>query len=992
MLIAVLTAFVSVSAQRIIKGTVVEADTKEAIPMTTVRLLKTDSTLVKGVTSATNGAFSIEAPQDGKYLLQVSSLGYKTHMTSVTVADGKDVQLGTISLKTDAVVLKETTVTGQALKVTTREDTFIYNAAAYRTPEGSVVEELVKRLPGAKIDDDGNITINGKEVKKILVDGKEFMTGDTKTALKNLPTSIVDKVKSYDEKSDLSRISGIDDGEEQTVLDFGIKKGMNHGLITNTDLAIGTEDRYAARTMIAKFDSKMRLVGMGNANNTNDQGFGGRGGSFGRGRSGLQSSKMLGVNFNYEEKDKLKLDASLRWNHNDGDSRTKSSSENFVSTEGSFSNSLSQSYSSSNSWDARLRLEWKPDTMTTIMFRPNFTYSTSDGTTSSTSATFSDDPYNYVSDPLSDDAIASLDEDSLAVNYNTNKSITYSESKSVGGTLTLNRKLNSMGRNVTLQMTGNYGESESKSLSTNNVHLYKTLNAAGEDSTYQTNRFNTTPQKNWDYSVKATYSEPIMKATYLQFSYQFQYKYTRSERSTYDFSNLGEDYFDGLSPEYRGWGSYLTMLENPFEDYLDSDLSRYSEYKNYIHDIQVMMRIIRQKYNLNFGVTIMPQRTEFVQSYYGVSTDTVRTVVNVTPTLDFRWKISKVSQFRVRYRGSTSQPSMTDLLDIVDDSDPLNITMGNPGLKPSFTNNLRVFYNNYIQKRYKTIMANFNFSNTSNQVSNRVTYDTETGGRTTRPENVNGNWSINAGLLFTSAIDTTGHFNVSTDTRVQYTNSVGYVSLDGTSSQKNTTKRTVLTEQLTAGYRNDWLEVELNGSLEYDHSRNRIQSSSNLDTWKYVYGFNTNITFPWGTQLASDINMNSRRGYSDESLNTNELIWNVQVSHSFLRNKTLTVSLQIYDLLKQQSNFSRTVDAMSRRDTEYNAITSFGMIHAIYRFNMFGGRNAKRDMGPDGDGDDRRPGDGPGGEGPGGPPPGGGGGGGGRGGGGGGGFGGPGGF
>ena len=164
------------------------------------------------------------------------------------------------------------------------------------------MEELIKRLPGAKIDDDGNITINGKEVKKILVDGKEFMVGDTKTALKNLPTSIIEKVKSYDEKSDLARVSGIDDGEEQTVLDFGIKKGMNKGVISNADLAYGTKDRYAARAMAMRFKDNLRVFGFGSANNTNDRGFGGRGGRFGGGRRGLQSSKMLGVNFNYEEK------------------------------------------------------------------------------------------------------------------------------------------------------------------------------------------------------------------------------------------------------------------------------------------------------------------------------------------------------------------------------------------------------------------------------------------------------------------------------------------------------------------------------------------------------------------------------------------------------------------------------------------------------------------------------------------------------------------
>lgn len=233
------------------------------------------------------------------------------------------------------------------------------------------------------------------------------MTGDTKTALKNLPTSIIDKIKTYDEKSDLAKVTGIDDGEEQTVLDFGIKKGMNKGIIGNADASIGTHNRYAERLMVALFKDKSRVMLMGNANNTNDKGFpgGGGGGHFGGGLKGLNSSKMMGANFNYNRNKIFILDSSIRWNHSNGDVRTEQSTENFVSNIGSFSNSFNQNYTRSNSWDARLRMEWKPDTMTNIMFRPTIKYSTSDGLSSSTSASYNDDPYLYVTNPLSPESI-----------------------------------------------------------------------------------------------------------------------------------------------------------------------------------------------------------------------------------------------------------------------------------------------------------------------------------------------------------------------------------------------------------------------------------------------------------------------------------------------------------------------------------------------------------------------------------------------------------
>ena len=948
--IAIMAAAIPALGQRAITGKIVENASKEAMMMTTVKLMKTDSTLVKGLLTAENGTFSITAPTDGRYILKVTSVGYKDYTRNITVSGGKDVPLGTIALTADAIMLEGTTVTGHAAKVTLKEDTFVYNAAAYRTPEGSVVEELVKRLPGAQVDDDGKITINGKEVKKILVDGKEFMTGDTKTAMKNLPTSIIEKVKSYDEKSDLARISGIDDGNEQTVLDFGIKKGMKKGFFTNDDLAIGTKDRYAARLMGASMKDDLRVMGMGSANNVNDRGFSGRGGG---GRQGLNSSKMLGVNINYEKKDKLKIDGHVRWDHSDGDTRTKQATENFMSTAGSFSNRISQNYSRGNNWDTQMRIEWMPDSMTNIMFRPNFSYSTSDGVTMSRSATFNEDPYLYVNDPLSQQSLDELADNDVVVNSRNNNSISYNDSKKLGGSLQINRKLNNTGRNVTLRMSANYGETSSKSLSSNNVHLYQVKDILGLDSTYQTNRFNLTPQKNYNYSVRATYSEPILKATFLQFSYEFQYKYSKSERSTFDFSNLGENYFDGITPQFREWDQYLNRLDKPYTDYLDSDLSRFSEYKNYIHDIQLMLRVIRQAYNLNVGVTVMPQKTHFVQHYQGHNADTVRTVTNVSPMVNFRWKISKVSQLRFNYRGSTSQPSMTDLLDITDNSDPLNITMGNPGLKPSFTNRFFLRYNNYIQHRQQALGANINFSTTSNSISSKVTYDPETGGRITRPENINGNWDISGSVFYNMAIDTAGYFNVNTSTDIKYNHHVNYVSIDRKSdSQKNVTKSTSIHEKLAGSYRNEWIEFELNGTLTYNHARNALQPNSNLDTWQYSYGFNTSLTLPWGTGISTDFNMNSRRGFNDESMNTNELVWNAQISQSFLKGKRLTFSLQFYDLLHQQSTISRTINAMQRNDTEYNAITNFAMLHVIYKMNLFGGKAARQGM-REGPGNDR---------------------------------------
>lgn len=946
-----LTATALTAQNRLITGTLFDGELKETVPYAAVWLMNTDSTLVSGsgVTSDETGVFKLTAPKNGRYILRASYVGYKTIYQNVTMANDQDVNMGELEFVNETKLLKEVVVTGTPPKVVLKNDTFQYNAAAFRVPEGSTIEALVKRLPGAEVSDDGTIKINGKEVKKILIDGKEFMTGDTKTAMKNLPTSIINTIKAYDKQSDLSRVTGIDDGDESTVLDFGVKKGMNKGLFANVDLGIGTKGRYAERAMGAYFNDKFRIMAFGNANNVNDAGFGGRGGRFGAARQGLNSTKMLGLNLNYNNNKTFQWDGSIRWNHSDGDVNTKVSSENFVATQGSFSNSLSQRYTRSDSWDGRFRLEWTPDSMWNIMFRPNIRLSKNDGRTVSDRASFNADPYDYSDDPLSDEATTALDAAGLLVNKQQTTSVTYGDATSLGAMLQVNRKLSRNGRNLTLRVDGNYDDEDSKTFSTQDIQYFQLRNALGGDSTFQAYRYNLMPTKQWDYSLQATYSEPIARKTYLQFSYRYTYSFTKSDRSTYDFSDLPSGYFGSIAPAYRSWDSYLSQLTSPLDNYFDQGLSRYSEYKNQKHEIQAMLRMNQEKWRLNVGVMLQPQHSSYMQDYLGVHVDTVRNVVNWSPTLDFRYRFNKQSNLRINYRGSATQPSMTQLLDIVDNTNPQEIQMGNPGLKPSFTNRLRLFYNNYRQSHMQSIMTFLNFSTTRNAIGNSVSYDAVTGAQTVRPVNVNGNMDINAALMFNTSIDSAGVWNINTFTTAGLNRYASFLQLRGMADmEKNITKNLTLGERLSASYRNDWLEVELDGSLDYAHAKNNLQPASNLSTWQFSYGTNIGLTMPWNMTLSTDLHQQSRRGYNDASMNTNELIWNAQLAQSLLKGNALTLSVQFYDILHQQSSFSRAINSTRRTDTEYNSINSYVMFKASYRLNLFGGKNAHNDGPRDG--------------------------------------------
>ena len=914
-----------------VSGHVYDAELNEPMVQATVQLFRQrDSTFVGGTVTDLRGNFSVEAPTNGIFKLKISSVGYQTIEREVTLRRNQSQELGTLLMSSESVMLQEAVVTGRAAQVIVKKDTLVYNPDAYRTPEGSPIEELIKRIPGAEVDEDGNITINGRAVKKILLDGKEFMLGDVESALKNIPLSIIQNLKFYEQQSDQARITGIDDGEKETVLDFTVKKGMNRGYMTNLDIAGGTEHRYASRGMASSFTDNTRLVVLGNFNNKDEN-------AGWWNRRGLNARKMLGANLNYDDGEKLKIDANLRWNHRGGDNVNENASENFYSeTNRTFSNSYSKNMTRSNNWWGNVRVEWKPDSLTNILFRANGNTGTNDGTTTSASATFDADPYLYTSDPL-----ASLDPAGplgpYIVNHNRGENLTYGENKNTWAMLQFYRRLNPRGRSITLRVEGSLGDNDNRNASNNEVYLHRVKNQQGQDSTYFTARYSTTPSDNKGYVLSFLYSEPLWKGAHLQANYELRYNENKSDRQTYDFSHLPVNPFANIEAEYRDWDPWIGGLQ-PLDDYLDRNLSRYSEYKNYTHNIRLTLRHKQEEYDYNVGFLIQPQRSNFIQDYRGVYVDTIRNVTNLTPTFDFHYKFSDQENIWIQYRGDTRQPEMSQLLAITDDSNPLYITKGNPGLKPQFTNSLNVYYKNYIQKYKRSVVFYVNYRHIRNSISNMVRYNPETGGSISQPENINGNWNVNGGFTLNTALDSAAHWNVGTDTRLRYNNYVSYVAQRQADAAKNTTKTTNVNERLTASYRNDWLEVALDGQVNYQHSRNELQPSANLDTWQFTYGGQFLVRLPWDFEVSMNLHERSRRGYNDASMNTNELLWNGQISKPFLKSKSLIVALNFYDLLGQQSNYERWVNATGRSDTRYNSINSYAMLHIRYRLNMFGGK------------------------------------------------------
>lgn len=977
LLLTLLTAFMGVKAQDYkLSGTVVDSKTGEPLVFSTAALLGKDNTVQRGTMTDSLGRYNLALSNPGAYTLRISYIGYKTTTQKVNLNDPTNaLALDTIRLVSEENTLSTATVTATVARVQQIGDTTQFNAAAYRTPEGSTLEALVKQLPGVEVSDDGTIKWNGKTVSEFLINGKDFFKGDTKIAMKNIPTEMVSKIKAYDKKSDYAEQTGIDDGEETTVLDLTTKRELNESWITNADVAYGNHERYSGRVFISRFTDNSRITLIGNANNTGDRGFGGPRG-FGGG-SGLTANKSLGMDFTWDngkkrrEAGRFEIGGNARYSHSSSDLEQTSSTETFI-TPSSFSNSHNFSWSHSTNVNANLHLEWNPDSMTFINIRPEFSHSDSHSSSASQTATFNSDPYQYADDPLQaifNDSVNIYNIDSIAVNRNQRYSRSNSNSNSFGANLNLIRRLGSKGRNISFRASYNFSKGKTTNYAFSDIKYYN-----GTQGSIK-NQYTFTPNKNWNYSLRFGYVEPLGGKWFAELRYEYSYRYQDSRRSLYNLDQItGEDSTYYQTVESLG---HRPSEAEVMQDLLDSLNSQYATYKYTNHRVNIGVRYNSDKVRFNAGVSFNPQHTKMNYNRPAqLDTLITRRVFNVSPEVRLRYNFSRTNRLELNYRGSASQPTMTNLLDVVDDSDPLNISMGNPGLKPSWSNSLRAMYNAYNADKLAGMMAGIDFSQTSNSISNRIVYDNETGVTYSRPENINGNWNLNGRFMYNFAFGYDQKWSLTTFTNLGYTRNVAYVSNTATQSYirglvntyfgynyvhaisdkrsddykdifnnaestKNRAKTFSLGENLNLNYRTTYFDIGATGSLNYQNGRNSIQTNANLDTWQYSYGLTANATTDWGMSISTDIRMSSRRGYSDKNMNTNELLWNAQIAQSFLSNKALTLSVQFYDILHKQSNVSRSLSATMRSDSWSNAINSYFMVHLIYKLNIFGGKANK---------------------------------------------------
>lgn len=909
-----------------VTGQIVEEGVGDPIEQATVRLLSVkDSAMVGGVVSAKNGTFTLKNIKPGNYLLHVSFVGFN-HLYQPLNITGRvnPVKMGKLELSDGSIELGEAVVVGKAPEVTVKNDTVEYNADSYKVAEGSMLEDLLKKMPGVEVSSDGKVTVNGKEIKKIMVDGKEFFTNDPKVASKNLPAEMVEKIQVYDRKSDMTMMTGFDDGDEEATINLTVKPGMKQGWFGNAFAGYGSKDRYEGNAMVNRFVNNDQFTFMGGLNNTNNMGFsdlastmfsgmggGGRRFSGGGAGNGITSSGNAGLNFSKELSPKFTWSGNARYSHSDNDAKSKVRKESLISQDSTlleYSNTVTNPISDNVS--AEFRMEWKPDTLTNIIIRPEIGYSKSVST--GTELT---------------DVMAS-DMDTIRRINSTNDSD--GEGYDLSLRLEYSRKLNSRGRVFSASLSGGLSDSYSDE----DYYYQKEELVSGNDSILdQRIRYD---NSGFNYRAYLSWVEPLGRNNFLQFTYSISQQRQESLKNSYN-----KNYDDG---EYN-------LLDTAYSKNFRNDFISQRAGVNF--------KAQREKYNFTIGFNVDPSYSRS-ENFVGdtVLSEFSRNVINVSPTAQFNYMFNKRSNLRVWYNGRTSQPSMTQLQPVPDISDPLNTIIGNPDLKPTYTNNLSVRFHNFEPEKQTAFMVMANANYVLNDIVSSVEYSaTETGKKETTYKNVNGNYNGNIRAILNTPLKNK-KFSVNSMTFASYRNTNGF-----SNGEKNLNKQLSLSENAGIDFRSNVIDLGVNGSVSYSKTRNSLQSQNNLETFNYKVGGSTTIYFPYNFRLESDINYSTNSGYAS-GYEQEELLWNAALSKNFLKGNQGTLRFKIYDILQQRSNISYTANANATTYTEYNTLNSYFMVHFIYRFSIFKGGGKASDMrrGPGGPG--------PGGPGPGGPPPG----------------------
>ena len=948
----------------------------EPVGFATVSLtVKGENKATKYVLSDSEGKAEITKVKPNTYILKAELMGYKEYQKEIKVE--KDLNLGEIKMKVDTKLLDAASVSAVGNPIIVKKDTIEYNASSFKTSDNDMLEDLLKKLPGIEVSSDGTVTANGETINKITIDGKTFFLDDPQLATKNLPANIVEKVKVIDRKSEQARFTGIDDGQQETIIDLSIYKGMMNGWFGNVmaggghdapDKGYYTEDntfwedgwRYQGAGILGNFKENSQISIIVNANNTNNRGFndlaggmmrGMMGGGGGMGRmgggmmggagmfgsgNGITSSWMGGLNGAWDLfDDSMELSGNYLYNGSNNYVEETSSKTTFMENGSRLLND-NNGYSTNGSQGHRfgIRLDHKFSESSSLLFEPQINFG---------SGSFSQ--HSDFSTRTAMGADTTFTNSGFTDNTGNNNNWTAS------GRLLYRQRLGKAGRTLSAQFNYNFSNNEMTGF---NQSLTRTdLNADGVYEDDIVNQRYDQLSKGSSLTGRVVYTEPLTQNLFLEANYEYAWNKNESGKDTYN---------SGLNDILNGGLIYNPEGESYDATYSSSIINRYINQR-----AGVSFTWQTDKINAQLGAQVNPTNTH--NETNGETYD--EKVVNWSPAARIRYSITDNMQLTFNYDGRSSQPSTSQLMPVPDNTDPLNVSLGNPNLTSYFNHNIRAMYRFTDMRTFTSLNASINGSMVQDAITNAQWYD-KSGAQYSIPVNGPGTGSVNAMIMANAPIAKSG-FSIMTNTNARFNHSTSYIGSGALDTDKyydaanadfnyalfnqdyadlsktddfvaNKTRTMSISEMLRVTYRTDALELVAGARTSVSKSWYTMNSVNTKATWNNNASFSVNWTLPFGMNLISDLNYNWYNGYTTEQ--KPEFILNAEITQLVLNNKA-TIALRAYDILNQAKNLMVTDASNYHQEVRNNTLGRYVVISFTYRFGTF---NNRRGGGPRGGG------------------------------------------
>lgn len=940
-----------------------DSSTGEAVGFATVSISKPGNTKpYKYALSDDKGKTVFDKVAAGKYVLKAELLGYKPLTKDIEVKGKLD--LGALKMEPDKQVLDAASVSAAGNPIVIKKDTIEYNASSFKTTENDVLEDLLKKLPGVEVSEDGTVTANGQTISRITIDGKTFFLDDPQLASKNIPAKIIDKVKVVEKKSEQAEFTGIDDGNDETIIDLSIQKGMMNGLFGNvmagaghdvrkqvsgSELSSGNGDwRYQGAGFLGRFTDKNQLSVVINGNNTNNRGFndlagsmmqGMRGGGGGMGRgsrgwgpgNGITTSWMGGLNGNTSLFDgKMDLGGNYLYNNNETYVEEKSKKITYLDNHNLIYNNEGSNTTNSDGHRFGVRLEHKFSENTSILFQPQVSFGNGDFNEISKFSTLTEK-----------DGTTTKTNDGFTSNTGSNNNWR------TNGFFLFRQKLGKAGRTLSFNARYNFSGNETNGFNQSRTTTYDEFEAAVSDSIIN-QRFNQN-QDTKSLSGRLTYTEPLGKGFFVEANYEASWNRTSSTKNTFDSGVvLGFDYNNLI---------YNSVGEKINEVYSSEIINRYVNQRigaNFVYQ--------KDKLRAQAGVSANPTDTHNETSGY----DTYDShVLNWAPQAMLWYDIDDNTNVRGFYFGRSQQPSVSQLMRVPDNTNPLSVSFGNMYLEPYFNHSFRSDFRHTNKKNFLSVNAGLDGGIVKNPIVNAQWYGTN-GAQYSIPVNGKDSYNGSFRIMVNSPI-AKSNFSVFLMSRASYSKSSSYVgsssfdmgkyyegdnydaenfladkfledfhSLDFTLNNLQTVG---LMERLRLTYRNDVVELTAGGRTRMSKSWYTIANQSTNATWSNQVTASMNWTVPGGLGIVADGNYNWYNGYTTDQ--GTQLILNAKITKMLFKDK-FTLALNAYDILDQAKNLSVSDSSNYHTETLNNTLGRYIVVSLTYRFGNFGGKDGRR--------------------------------------------------